>query len=248
MEENDKEKTPEKMITEDEEQEREEGLLEGESQDDAESVSSSILNEGNAEEDGDKGADDDGNDDGGNDDGGNDDGGDDDGGDDGFVRVGILPAKYPQCQFTERQMQIVQDAILYNVTLQRNEQFKPKFTNCWQRYGCLVINCQDIQTAQWLDHLVPTLSPWEGADLVAIEASNIPRLEVLIGFFPQSVADDDQAIKVFIESQNDGLSTENWRVQDRKGYIAGLFNSFRNQNGPVILTTIQVQQILWSFL
>lgn len=133
-----------------------------------------------------------------------------------YVRVGILPPDYPQRQLTDKQMQTVQEAILYNVTRQQKELFKPKFSNCWQRHGCLVINCQNIQTAEWLENLVSAMKPWEGAELLAIDANNIPRLEVLIGFFPQSVADDDQAIKTYIESQNDGLFTGNWRIIERR--------------------------------
>lgn len=62
-----------------------------------------------------------------------------------WVRVGILPTDYPQTQLTTEQMDIVQGAILQKVTQQRKESFKPKFSNCWQRTGHLIINCQRIR-------------------------------------------------------------------------------------------------------
>ncbi|XP_065081792.1 uncharacterized protein LOC135704249 [Ochlerotatus camptorhynchus] len=132
-----------------------------------------------------------------------------------WVRVGIMPKNYPQIQLTMEQMYVVQEAILQKVTQQRRESFKPKFINCWQRTGHLVINCQDTETADWLDSVVPMLTPWEGVELTVIDADDIPRLDVMIGFFPQSVNDDNDTIRVFIESQNDGLSTNKWRIIQR---------------------------------
>lgn len=132
-----------------------------------------------------------------------------------WVRVGILPNTYPQIQLTTEQMNLAQEAILEKVTVQRRESFKPKFTNCWQRTGHLVINCQDTETADWLDSVVPTLCPWEGAELTVVDADDIPRLDVMIGFFPQSVNNDNDTIRIFIESQNDGLSTDKWRIIQR---------------------------------
>lgn len=133
-----------------------------------------------------------------------------------WVRVGILPKDYPQIQLTVEQLHVVQEAILLKVTQQRRESFKPKFTNCWQRTGHLVVNCQDTETADWLDSVVPTLTLWEAAELTVVDADDIPRLDVLIGFFPQSVNNDNDTIRIFIESQNDGLRTDKWRIIQRK--------------------------------
>lgn len=132
-----------------------------------------------------------------------------------WVRVGILPKNYPQIQLTDEQLYSLQEAILLKVTLQRRESFKPKFTNCWQRTGHLVINCQDRETSDWLNSVVPTLIPWKGAELTVVNADDIPRLDVMVGFFPQSVNDENDTIRVFIESQNDGLSTDRWKIIQR---------------------------------
>nr|XP_029714496.1 uncharacterized protein LOC115258514 [Aedes albopictus] len=132
-----------------------------------------------------------------------------------WVRVGILPKNYPQFQLTTEQMDMVQESILEKVAMQRRESFKPKFINCWQRTGHLLINCQDTETADWLDTVIPTLYPWQGAELTVVQADDIPRLDVMIGFFPQSVNNDNDTIRIFIESQNDGLTTDKWRIIQR---------------------------------
>lgn len=133
-----------------------------------------------------------------------------------WVQVGILPVGFPQKQLTAQQMDILEETILFRVTQQRREMFKPKFMNCWRRTGHLIINCQDVETAEWLESLMAILSPWEGAVLEAVDADVIPRLEVMEGLFYRSVAVDNDTIMVYLESQNDGLSTGNWRVIQRK--------------------------------
>lgn len=78
-----------------------------------------------------------------------------------------------------------------------------------------MINCQDTETADWLSSVISVLSLWQGAELTVVDAEDIPRLDVMIGFFPQSVNNDNDTIRIFIESQNDGLSTEKWRIIQR---------------------------------
>lgn len=113
-------------------------------------------------------------------------------------------------------MDVLEDIILFRVTQQRKEDFKPKFMNCWRRTGHLIINCQNYETAEWLESLMAIISPWDGADLEAVDADLIPRLEVMEAMFWRSALEDDDTIMVYVESQNNGLSTANWRVIQRK--------------------------------
>ncbi|KAL9697189.1 hypothetical protein quinque_000630 [Culex quinquefasciatus] len=65
-----------------------------------------------------------------------------------WVQVGILPVGFPQKQLTAQQMDILEETILFRVTQQRREMFKPKFMNCWRRTGHLIINCQHVEQTE----------------------------------------------------------------------------------------------------
>lgn len=132
------------------------------------------------------------------------------------TRVGILPRDYPKTELTTTLLGLLEESILGTVIKQRREAFKPKFTNCQYKAGFMVINCQDRCTAEWLKKIVPTLKPWENADLKAVDEEQIPRPEVLIAFCPKSAFNDNDTILALIESQNE-LRTDAWRVLHRRG-------------------------------
>lgn len=132
-----------------------------------------------------------------------------------WIKVCIVSKDYPRIQLTTPQMNDVQSEILRKVVQQRTEDFKPKFTNCWVKGGYLEMTCQNPETANWLTTVVPTLKLWKGANLKVVNPEDIPRPDTLVGFFPQSVDEDNDTIRAFIESQNDGYNTEHWKVYKR---------------------------------
>ena len=131
------------------------------------------------------------------------------------TRVGILPVDYPRSELTTTLLGILEESILSTVLQQRREQFKPKFASCQYKAGFMIINCQDQETADWLKQVVPTIKPWEGASLKAVDEEHIPRPEVLVAFLPKSAFNDNDTILALIESQND-LRTDAWRVLNRR--------------------------------
>lgn len=78
----------------------------------------------------------------------------------------------------------------------------------------MVLICKDQETAEWLKRISPSMKPWEGAELMAMDEVAIPRPEMIRAFFPQSSSYDDDRIKALIESQND-ITTTNWRIVKR---------------------------------
>lgn len=131
------------------------------------------------------------------------------------VRVGIMPKKYPAVELSNNQQQVVQEALLLEVIQQRREQFKPKFACCRFRPGFLVLTCQDKHTADWVKNKVPSLSLWEEADLVVVDEDKIPRPDELVSFFAFSAKYSNDMILSLIESQNDNLYTDTWRILRR---------------------------------
>lgn len=132
------------------------------------------------------------------------------------VKVGILPKDYPNTELTFEQLMAIQKAVLSNVIHQRKEKIKPKFGNCLIRPGYLIIICKNQETSDWLKNTISNITPWEGAELVAVDENQIPQPETLIGFFPMSAEDSNEEIFALLESQNDGLVVDSWKIFLRK--------------------------------
>lgn len=132
-----------------------------------------------------------------------------------YVKLGILSTGYPETELTTEQLKTTQKAILAKVVGQRKEQLKPKFGDCVFKSGYLVIVCKNKETADWLKSIVSTITPWPGAELTAVDEKNIPQPEILIGFFPWSTEDKNEEILALLESQNDGLAVDAWRILQR---------------------------------
>ncbi|XP_055543682.1 uncharacterized protein LOC129729212 [Wyeomyia smithii] len=130
-------------------------------------------------------------------------------------KVGLMPKDYPMSRLSTTMMELVEESILAIVVDKRKEQFKPKFTNCRFRSGFIVIECQNQETADWLKGIVPSIKPWETADLMVVDSESIPRPEILAVFFPKSEKNENETILALVESHND-IATDSWRVLKRK--------------------------------
>ncbi|XP_062715153.1 uncharacterized protein LOC134291437 [Aedes albopictus] len=132
-----------------------------------------------------------------------------------YVRVGIVPKDYPDVELSSQQLLATRKAILANVVQQRKELIKPKFGQCSFRPGHLILVCKNQETANWLKGTASTLSIPGEVELVALDEKSIPRPDIIIGFFPVSAEDNTDEILALLESQNDGLNTDAWRIKER---------------------------------
>ncbi|KAL1394674.1 hypothetical protein pipiens_011776 [Culex pipiens pipiens] len=137
------------------------------------------------------------------------------GGGDSRVKLGIIPAGYPDIELTVEQQEAVKEELLKKVLSQRHEKFKPKFVYCKAKAGHVMLSCQDKNTASWVKTTVPAIVPWENAQLSALEEAEIPRKDVLLAFFYRSKDDENDTILGYLESQNDDLDTSAWRIIHR---------------------------------
>lgn len=132
-----------------------------------------------------------------------------------YVRVGIIPKDYPNVELTTPQLLSLRKAILTKVAQQRKEKIKPKFGQCLLRTGHLLLVCKNQETADWLKSIASTLSAPGEVELTVLDEKKIPRPEIIIGFFPVSIEDSTSDILELLESQNEGLNTDEWRIKER---------------------------------
>lgn len=131
------------------------------------------------------------------------------------VRLGVIPRGYPETELSPDQQEAVKKVLLRKVLSQRREPFKPKFVFCKAKTGHILLSCQDKATADWVRTTVQQITPWRGAELEALDEANMPRQEVLLGFFYRSKNDDNETILGFLESQNDDMDTTMWKILQR---------------------------------
>lgn len=129
-------------------------------------------------------------------------------------KVGVVPKHFPTSHLSTTQLDALQEALLLKVEKQRNEPMKPKFCNLLYKSGYMVLVCKDLETADWVKEITPSLIPWEGAELEAMDEEKIQRPEPIRAFFPQSAKYCDERIKTLIESQNK-ITTSSWRILQR---------------------------------
>lgn len=144
------------------------------------------------------------------------------------MKLGIIPKGYPNTELTTTQLVATQKAILAKVAGQRKEPLKPKFGDCIFKSGYLIIVCKNKQTADWLKSIISTITPWSGAELTAVDEKDIPQPQILIGFFPWSADDSNAQILTLLESQNDGLNSDEWRILQR--------NTIRQRHVELVFT------------
>ena len=113
---------------------------------------------------------------------------------------------------TTDQLTTVRTALLDHIANQESPTVRPKFKSCQFKNGFLTLACADADTASWLETTAPTLVPWEGAKLRTYRSDDLPKPLVFMGYFRDSAETTDEKILRLIQNQNDGFSTQAWRV------------------------------------
>lgn len=142
------------------------------------------------------------------------------------VKIALLPRDFPQTLLTEEQLGSIQEAVLEEI-LQAVD-VKPSFLGTTFKPGWLLLRCANRDTSEWIRKIAPTLKPWEGADLRAVEESEFPRSQLMVGYFPNSSEDDNERVLKLIARQNEGLDVSNWRVLNTR------------KNGTVLTMTLSI--------
>lgn len=131
------------------------------------------------------------------------------------IKVGVLSANFPETALTSDQMKAVKEAILLRILSLDDGGVRPVFYGTAFKPGWLVITCGNQTTADWLIATMGEIRPWEGASLKAVMGEDLPRIQILVGYFPDSAKDTNENVFRYLERQNDPVNTKAWRVIGR---------------------------------
>ncbi|XP_055535065.1 uncharacterized protein LOC129724329 [Wyeomyia smithii] len=134
----------------------------------------------------------------------------------GVIAMAVVKSDHPLNVLTKEQSNKIKSGILKQVTQQKDSQLKPRFEDCVFVNGYLRVICSDRPTVKFLQQNVPKLELWKDASVKVVNEKNILKIETYIGYFADSRQNSNEEILNFVECQNDGLSTSNWKILGRK--------------------------------
>lgn len=89
----------------------------------------------------------------------------------------------------------------------------PKFSGSTYKSGCIVMNCENQMSRNWLEKKVPTLKPWPEAYLyVTPSADALYNPFTLTVLIPNSEGVSVSTALELLRIQNPGLDTKKWKV------------------------------------
>lgn len=129
--------------------------------------------------------------------------------------VAICSKDYPLIHLTPEQIDEMTEAILDKIVQNKDGQVKPKFTNSLLKTGYLSLTCKDDLTRDWLAKIIPTIVPWEGAKLHAVDEEALPYPRCAMAFIPNGAKLDTNRILALLEGQNDHYKFGAWALLNR---------------------------------
>lgn len=130
-------------------------------------------------------------------------------------KVAIVPSDYPAAVLKQEEGELLTRALLGALDAIPSGQAVPCFDGHRWEQGAMWVTCSDDTAKEWLKTTIPTLTPWEGASLQALEKDNLPRLKKTSAIFFNTKEDTEVLIRR-LKRQNPTLNTDVWRVWDRR--------------------------------
>ncbi|EDV53079.1 uncharacterized protein LOC6555293 [Drosophila erecta] len=128
------------------------------------------------------------------------------------VRIG-LAAESAGTSLTSEQMARIKEAII-DVTVEQSGSQKPQFEGCVARRGWLLVTCSNSSTSEWFKRNFCHIQAKVATKLKLMDESELPRKNVVLGYFPDSLSTSSQKVLEIIQAQNP-VSTAEWRVMQR---------------------------------
>uniref|UniRef100_A0A6P4FDV9 Uncharacterized protein LOC108050881 n=1 Tax=Drosophila rhopaloa TaxID=1041015 RepID=A0A6P4FDV9_DRORH len=132
-----------------------------------------------------------------------------------FVRLGFA-SESDGTMLTSEQLSRIQEAII-DVTVEHAGGEMPQFEKCVARKGWLMVICANFSTSQWLKRNFCHIQAKVEFKLKLMTEEELPRKNVIRGYFPDSLSTGNQKVLDIIEAQNP-VSTTEWRVLKRLTY------------------------------
>lgn len=136
------------------------------------------------------------------------------------IKMAVVPKDYPKSRLSEKEMELVQQALLARI--EPDSESKPQFQGTKFEQGALMLYCRNLVTKIWLQDKTATLVPWEGAELKAVLAKDlIVSCRVIFEAPAELKKAKPSEILEKIEGQNGGLLTKDWKVIHSKETTKG---------------------------
>lgn len=129
--------------------------------------------------------------------------------------IAICPVDYPANLLTPDQMDAVTMDIMDLIVQNRKEDVKPKFSNSVRKLGFLAVVCKDDSTRDWLVEHVPSLIPWEGAKLHAVDQQSLTHPIRAVAFIKNGTRHKTAWIMSLLEGQNRHYNFKHWCIIKR---------------------------------
>lgn len=130
------------------------------------------------------------------------------------VRIAIVKKDHPSQSISSEEEFLIQRALLK--TIGKINGKGPQFKRTYLEQGAMIIVCQDNYSADWLKESVPTVTPWEGCELLVLPANQVLRSAKVSLWLPEVSKDtpSPEILKI-LHVQNQDIKTGSWKVLNR---------------------------------
>lgn len=120
----------------------------------------------------------------------------------------IVQSDYPKSVIDADQAELIKSSLL--TALDEETDLAPNFKEIRHTGGALHVACLDDESKQWIVKVVPTIQPWESANLKAIPKEELVKYVKAVVYIPYSDLPKETILRR-LAIQNRGLNTSVWR-------------------------------------
>ncbi|XP_036328425.1 uncharacterized protein LOC118740822 [Rhagoletis pomonella] len=127
-------------------------------------------------------------------------------------KIAIAPQKYPEVKFTDEEIMKIKKSLLAEIDETEDLPAGIGFTSSVSEDGWLSLTCQNAQTKDWLMSVISTLNSTLNMDIKASIGGALSHTFIcILHILPEDIMAPD-ALKIRLAKQNQGLSTNDWRL------------------------------------
>lgn len=125
-------------------------------------------------------------------------------------RIAIYAKETPNQTLTSQQLGQISNVIVDAIA--DEETIVVKFSGILFQPGTMIIDCQDQESADWLQRTVPSLKNWTGPELEAGPESDAPGNKIVMIYFPREAETENERILKIFSHQNEDINVKVWKV------------------------------------
>jgi hypothetical protein len=113
-------------------------------------------------------------------------------------------------RMSDMRLKLLKRSILENI-MKESSKVSPCFNGCTFQSGWLQVICKDMKTVEWLHRTIPSLRPWQNANLKVKCCADLPRKNIIILHAMNSEANTPQEAIKLLKVQN-SLEVDKWEM------------------------------------